>query len=245
MNRTIDLNCDVGEGISNESLVMPYISSCNIACGGHAGDELTITETIKLAQLHDVKIGAHPSFPDSANFGRKVMQMPSRALQQSIEAQINLVKQIAERLGVKLNHVKAHGALYNLAATDQELAQVLIDAMHNTMKNGYLYVPYKSLLHDMAIDNGINVKIEAFADRNYNANFTLVSRTELNAVIEDKHLVLEHLLRMVLDGKLKTIEGKNLDMHAETFCIHGDNSHAVEIVKYLVSELPKRGIEIS
>ncbi|MGB5364219.1 MAG: 5-oxoprolinase subunit PxpA [Aureibaculum sp.] len=244
MSYSVDINCDVGEGLGNESALMPFISSCSIACGGHAGDDLTINETIKLALKNNVNIGAHPSFPDRKNFGRKVMDLDEKYLQQSLEDQINLVDTHAKRLGATLYHVKAHGALYNQAARDPKTAQIILHAVKNTVKNTVLFVPYNSIIEKLALKNKIETKVEAFADRNYNENLTLVSRTNENAIITDRDLLLEHLLKMIIRKKVKTISGVEVDIFADTYCIHGDNPNAVEILKYVSKKFIEKGIKI-
>ena len=159
MEYYLEINCDVGEGIGNEAALMPYISSCNIACGAHAGNREIMSETIKLAMQYSVKIGAHPSFPDRANFGRKTMRMPLDELQSSIEDQIIQLGDILEKLGGELHHVKLHGALYNLAAVDHKIAQVIINAIKKTRDNIYLYVPYNSTNQKLALKNKFKIMI--------------------------------------------------------------------------------------
>ena len=242
---TIDINCDVGEGVGDEFAFMSMISSCSVACGGHAGNVASIKETIRLASLHHVHIGAHPSYPDRINFGRKVIDMPFDELQQSLEGQINKVQTELRKSVATMNHVKAHGALYNKAAVDVETAQCLINAVKNTTKDIWLYAPYDSILAEMAIKQGLKVRFEAFLDRNYNSDLTLVSRERSDAVITDVKKVLKHLLRMVTKHKVKAIEGGELVIQAKTFCIHGDNPNAIRILKYLSKKLPKYGIKIA
>lgn len=242
---TIDINCDVGEGVGNEMELMPMISSCSVACGGHAGDSDTIKETILLASLHQVHIGAHPSYPDKENFGRKAMHMPFDELQQSIEKQINAVHTELRKSVATMNHIKAHGALYNRAAVDAETAQCLINAVKNTTKDVWLYVPYGSVLAKMALEQGLRVRYEAFIDRNYNNDLTLVARDHPDAVITEAKKVVEHLLRMVTRHKVKTLEGEKVDIKAKTYCIHGDNPNAIRILHYLSKKLPSYGIKIA
>jgi UPF0271 protein len=244
LNKIIDINCDVGEGFENEADLMPYISSCSIACGAHAGDEETITKTINLALQYNVKIGAHPSFPDRANFGRKVLDIPINDLKQSLKAQIKLIKSSVEGLGGKLNHVKAHGALYNFSANDRETAEALIEVVKNTTNEVFLYVPYGSLIETLAKQNGLNTKVEAFADRNYNTNLTLVSRSEQNAVITDPELVAKHLMNIILDEHVISIDGVGVKMKAQTYCVHGDNPSAISILKKVSKILQENGIKI-
>lgn len=244
MVQSVDINCDVGEGINNEDELMPYISSCNIACGAHAGNDDIIIRTIQLALEHHVKIGAHPSFPDSKNFGREIMDISSLKLQQSLENQIRLIKYHTNELGAVLHHVKPHGALYNLAAKDSKTAQIIINAVKNTAKDVVLYVPYKSVIAKLAKKNEIKIKNEAFADRNYNSDLTLVSRKEKNAVLIDKHKVLDHLLKMMQEKKVISVDGVVVKMEADTYCFHGDNPKSIELLKFVTKELPKNSIKI-
>lgn len=244
MEYSVDINCDVGEGICDEMALMPYISSCNIACGAHAGDFEIINETIKLAIKYSVKVGAHPSFPDKKNFGRKVILMGPTELQSSIESQIIQVQAALEKLGGKLHHIKPHGALYNLAAVDDKVALVIIKAIKNTINSVFLYVPYNSTIQKLALKNNIKIKVEAFADRNYNSDLTLVSRKKDNALIIEENLVISHLLKMIMEQKLMTIDGVEVEINADTFCVHGDNPSAVKILKKITNIFPKKGIKI-
>jgi len=241
----VDINCDVGEGIGNERELMPYIASCSIACGAHAGDEKTIVDTIQLALQHRVKIGAHPSFPDRENFGRKEMCIDPADLQMSIENQILLVKHSTEQLGGELHHIKAHGALYNLTAVDKNMAQLFINAVKNTAVDVFLYVPYNSLIQELALKNNLKIKIEAFADRNYNTDLTLVSRKNENALITDKEIIIQHLLKMIEEQKLISTDGVEVEIKADTFCVHGDNQNAIIILKYIAEKLNENGIKIA
>jgi UPF0271 protein len=235
----VDINCDVGEGLNNEHLLMPYISSCNIACGGHCGDEHTIDKTIQIAIKHKVLIGAHPSFPDKENFGRKLMQISDENLKKSIQKQLDLFLNRLVFFNVKLHHIKPHGALYNAVAVDTHFAFLFIDAIKKYMKDSYLYVPYNSVIEKVAIENGINIRYEAFADRNYNEDLTLVSRTSKNAIITDEKEVFVHIKRIIETEKVKTISGKKVHIKAATFCVHGDTKNAIEIVKYLSEKIEK------
>jgi len=243
--KTIDINCDVGEGIENEALLMPYLSSCSIACTGHAGTIETIDQTIKIAKENNVKIGAHPSFPDKENFGRQYLEMSPEELQESLEFQINLLVERAAIQNVKLNHVKVHGALYNASAVDEEIANTIILAMQNTVGNILLYVPFNSAIEAIAIQNGISIKREAFIDRNYNEDLTLVSRNLSNAVITKPEKAFKHFYRIICEEKVNTILNRNVAIKADTFCIHGDNEKALYILKYISRELKKKGFEIA
>ena len=240
----IDINVDVGEGIGNESILMPIISSCNIACGGHAGDSESMRMIVKLATANNVKIGAHPSFPDKANFGRKQMDISCAALYTSIKGQIDNLMTILEQENTRLNHVKPHGALYNLAAVDDKAASVIIEVMKIFVLPVKLFVPFNSVIEKKAIENNIPMKYEAFADRNYNDDGTLVSRNEKNALIHDSEQMFDHVFRMISSQKVKTISGSEIEMLADTFCIHGDNPKAVDLIRDLSKRLQEKGIQI-
>jgi len=241
---TIDLNADLGEGAGNDVLLMPYLSSCNIACGVHAGDGEIIQKTIGLALQNNVKMGAHPSFPDRKNFGRLPMEMPEVELRKSIVDQVKRVSDIVGEMGGRLHHVKPHGALYNMAAVREDIAQIILSTLCE-FDSLILYAPFGSIISNLAKKEGIQVYYEVFADRNYNDDFTLVSRTHSRAILHDPSTIAAHVIRMIKDHSVKTISGNLLPIEANTICIHGDNPHAVEIVKVLHSKLKEAGIEVS
>ncbi len=241
----IDINSDVGEGVGNEALLLPLISSCNIACGAHAGDEHTMRRVVQLAKKHKVKIGAHPGFPDRANFGRKTMNIDQAALSKSIIAQINLLARIVQEENAVLRHIKAHGALYNSIAKNEQLALTFLKAILPYKESVYLYVPYGTLICTLAFDMGFQIKTEAFADRNYNLDLSLVSRALDNAIIHEPDMVLAHVLNMVKSGSVQTIENVQMPMKADTYCVHGDTASALEILMYLSQELPKHQVQIN
>ena len=241
---TIAINCDVGEGVSNEHLLMPYISSCNIACGGHYGDVKTMDNTIAIAIENNVLIGAHPSFPDKENFGRKILKMTPEALQKSIESQLLLFKSRLDLVGAKMNHIKPHGALYNLITVDVATAKIFLKAIDKYAKSVFLYVPYNSVIARLAIEKNIRVVYEVFADRNYNSDLSLVSRNQENALITDSVAVFKHVVHMYQHQEVIAISGEKKPIIAETFCVHGDQEKALSILIYLSEHLKKQGIAI-
>lgn len=243
-NKTIDINVDVGEGIGNETEIMPLIASCNIACGGHAGDLDTMQYVVKLAKEYRVKIGAHPSFPDKENFGRVEMDMSCAALFTSVKQQIQTLQDVLYTQHAMLHHIKPHGALYNLAAVNTKIANVIIEVMKSLVLPVKLYVPHKSVIANLAIKNNIAVTYEAFADRNYNDDLTLVSRQENNALITDVNVMFHHVYNMILKQKVKTVTNIEVDILAETFCIHGDNPDAIVLIESLKEKLEAKGIRI-
>ncbi|WP_394971717.1 5-oxoprolinase subunit PxpA [uncultured Croceitalea sp.] len=243
--KSIDINCDVGEGIGNESRLFPLISSCNIACGGHAGTKKTILEIALLAKKNNVKVGAHPSYPDKNNFGRVVLDMSKKELCESIKYQLKTFQQVISLKGVKIHHIKPHGALYNQIAIDIEVADTFLKAISQYKDKVFLYVPYNSVIEREAKKKGFKIIYEAFCDRNYNNDLTLVSRSKNKALITRPKAVLDHVLQMLKKQTVKTISGESRKIFADTFCIHGDSTNAIEILTYLSTELPKNGIRIS
>lgn len=243
-NISIDINADIGEGIGNEAELMPLLSSCNIACGGHAGDYESMKLCVELAKQNRVKIGAHPSFPDKENFGRKVVDMSCSALYQTIKNQIKALMNVTREQHAAMHHVKPHGALYNLAAKDKAIAEVVVEVMKSIHLPLKLYVPYGSVISEVAINEGIPITYEVFADRNYNDDLSLVSRTRENAVILDASKMTSHIQNMVLHKKVKTISGVEVPIKVETICVHGDNPEALKLVKKLRQNLMDSGIKI-
>lgn len=242
--RTIDLNCDVGEGIGNDALLMPYLSSCSIACGGHVGTAATIDATIELAVKSQVKIGAHPSFPDPLHFGRKLLDISKDALRRSIASQLELFSERLAVFQVKMHHVKAHGALYNLIAKDTEAAENYVHAIAPYITGSCLYVPYNSAIAEVATAHGIDIVYEAFADRNYNTDLSLVARTHKEAVLSTPAAVCAHVKHMIESSRVVTTTGGSVPIKAGTLCIHGDHEHSAEIVKELRHFLHKRAIRV-
>jgi len=233
----IDINCDLGEGLHNEHIIMPLISSCNISCGAHAGSIEIIDKVIDLAVKHKVKIGAHPSFPDRQNFGRKVLDISNSDLQKSLEDQLTIFKDRALLQNATIHHVKPHGALYNLIAVNREKASVVIAAIQHVFETVKLYVPYHSRIEEVAIQSGLEIVYEAFADRRYNEDLSLVSRTFSNALIEDKHEVLKQVQKIANKQLVTTVNFHEKKIKASTFCVHGDTKNAIELLQYLHKHL--------
>lgn len=240
---SIDINSDVGEGIGNEALLMPLISSCNIACGGHAGDEKTMREVLAFAKAYNVKIGAHPSYPDKENFGRFIMKISDNELKKSLVEQISKLKQLTEENGQHLHHVKPHGALYNRAAIDSRVATLIIEAIRSVDENLAIYAPYNSVIAKLAKPH-LTTIIEGFADRSYHQDYTLVSRTHAEGVLNNAQAVVAHVLPMIMKDNLISLEGHILPFKVDTLCVHGDTENAIDIVRALRSQLHSEGIQI-
>lgn len=240
----IDVNADIGEGIENEAQIVPFLSSCNIACGGHSGDVLTMKRVVNLAIKNNVKIGAHPSFPDKENFGRVDLKMSAADLYSSLREQIRELQNVLHTENGQLHHIKPHGALYNLAAKDENTAKVIIEVIKSIAMPLRLYAPFNSVIAELAKLENIPVTFEAFADRNYNEDLSLVSRANNKALLSNKVNILQHVVNMVKNEKVKTIDGVEVRIKASTFCVHGDSKNAIEILEYLNLELPKNQIQI-
>ncbi|GAA4320442.1 5-oxoprolinase subunit PxpA [Pontixanthobacter gangjinensis] len=243
MERTIHINCDLGEGGKYDEELMPLISACNIACGGHAGNLETMHRTVRLAMEHKVEIGAHPSYPDRKNFGRDSIEMSEEDLRLSIEGQVLSLKQIAESEGGELTHVKLHGALYNDAAKDEKIARSVIECLEDLDADFKLFVPLHSKISELAMGK-FDLVFEAFADRNYNTDYSLVSRAKENALITEKQRVFEHVFSIYNDKKIHTVSGPKIEAKADTFCLHSDTPSSIEIIKFLHKKLAEKGIGV-
>ena len=223
--------------------ILPFIGSCNIACGGHSGDRASMVETIRGALSHRVKIGVHPSFPDREHFGRRAMAMERAELMGSLREQLAAFDWALAHCGATLHHIKAHGALYNQMVTDGPLALTYLEALEDHRERAILYVPYGSVVARKAKDLGFGIWFEAFADRNYNSNLGLVPRGERDALIGEPKKVLDHVLPMIREGRVRTVGGGIRKLRADTLCVHGDNPRVSEILMYLSRELPNNQVQ--
>lgn len=228
--------------MGNDEAIMPYITSCNIACGMHGGDPITIAKTVECAIKHKVRIGAHPSFPDLAGFGRKMMDIPYRELKPIIAYQINNVKRITESNGDKLWYVKPHGALYNSLTKNENNQRAVIDAIQEIDENLYLMGLAHIPLADKAKESGLKYIHEAFADRSYTNDGTLVNRKDKNAVITDPTLAASQVVNIVVNKSVKSVDQKKLIIEAQSICIHGDNKYALPILKEIEHQFQQHRI---
>ncbi len=240
----IDINCDMGEGIGNEALLMPLISSANIACGFHAGDEDEMQRVVALCLQHGVAIGAHPSFPDRENFGRTAMHLPLDEIQQIIKEQLSVLNKIVTANVGKLHHVKPHGALYNLAAKDATLARAIVAAVKDFDSSLILYGLAGSVMIDEAIQSGLQTANEVFADRTYQPDGSLTPRSQPGAFIHDSNRALRQVLQMINEKSVSAINGEIVPIKADTICIHGDGLNAVEFATAIYNRLLAEGILI-
>lgn len=241
---SIDLNCDLGEGMTTDEQIIPLISSANIACGYHAGDERSIRQTIAMCLQHKVAIGAHPSWPDKENFGRTEMQLPPAELYNCITDQLKLINSIATQMGTRLQHVKPHGALYNQAAKDNVIAATIAQAVKDTDASLVLFALSGSILIHEAEQLGLQTVNEAFADRTYQDDGSLTPRTKANALITDEQEAIRQVLQLISTQTVTTVSGKTIPVKADTICLHGDGIHAVEFARLISHTLKLHGIGI-
>ena len=221
----------MGEGVGNDELIMPFISSANIACGYHAGDSTTIWQTAELAIKHKVAIGAHVSFFDKKNFGRSEMQLSGDEVYELVSQQLIILNEITTALDAKINHVKPHGALYNMAARDAALAQVIAKAIKDFDSSIILVGLSGSSSISEAKKLGLKTASEVFADRSYQDDGSLTPRSQPYALIEDVNKVVKQVLQIIKERTVTTLSGKTIPVIADTICIHGDGKQAVEFAK--------------
>lgn len=245
----IDLNCDLGESFGayqkgKDEQVLEFVTSANIACGFHAGDPGTMRKTVQLAMDKHVAIGAHPGFPDLVGFGRRLLDASAQEVYDMTVYQIGALYGFVKAEGGQLHHVKPHGALYNVAAKRLEIATAIARAVYDVFPELILYGLSGSRLIEAGRQVGLQTASEVFADRTYQTDGSLTDRREVNALIESDEAAMAHVIRMVEQGKVKTVQGEEVGICAETVCVHGDGAHALEFAKGLNETLRSRGIQL-
>ena len=245
----IDLNCDMGESfgaytMGNDVAILDYVNSANIACGFHAGDPATIHKTVKAALDKGVAVGAHPGLPDLQGFGRRTMAINAGEAYDMAIYQIGAVAAFAQAFGGRLSHVKAHGALYNMAAKERRLADAIAKAVRDFDARLILFALAGSAMIDAAEDIGLRAAGEVFADRTYQDDGSLTPRSQPNAMIEDEDASIAQVKRMVIDGIVRSVNGKDVRVRADTLCIHGDQPHALAFAKRIRNELARAGVDV-
>ena len=245
MKLSVDINADLGEGSGHDEELFELISSANIATGFHAGDSDSMHAAITTAKKHGVSVGAHPSFFDRENFGRKELKISTPEIFDAVAYQLGVFQAIASAVGVQPNHVKPHGALYNMAVRDQELADSIARAIESVDPQLILFAPDKSELARAGDAHGLQIAREIFADRNYLNDGWLVPRTRPDALLRDPNEAAQRVLRMLREGKVRSVEGRDVDVRGETICVHGDTPGAVEFARELRSRLEHEGVRIS
>jgi len=246
----ININCDLGESsrlhsTKNDPLLLKIVNSANIACGYHAGDKPTMEKTIEISKKNNVSIGAHPSFNDPENFGRKRLNLSSNEITKLIIDQIDILSDIANKTEMKVTHVKPHGALNNMACEDYELAKVISESIMKVNKELIFLVPTGSQMEKVGKKLGMKIAAEIFADRNYEDDGNLISRSKNNAMITDPEIAKKHVIKMVENQSLNCYSGKQIPCEIDSICVHGDGKSAVNTAKQIKEGLIKSGVTLN
>ena len=246
----ININCDLGEtskfcSTENDPLLLGIVNSANVACGYHAGDEPTMKKTVEISKKNGVSIGAHPSFHDPENFGRKRLNLPPKDITKLIINQINILAEIAEKNSMEVTHVKPHGALNNMACENYDLAKIISKAIIQVNKELIFLVPTGSQMEKAGKKLGMKIAAEIFADRNYEDDGNLVSRSKDNAMITDPEIAKKHVIRMVENQALNCYSGKQIPCEIDSICVHGDGESAVNTAKQIREGLIKSGVTLN
>jgi len=245
----ININCDLGEtskfcSTENDPLLLSIVNSANIACGYHAGDRPTMKKTVEVSKKNGVSIGAHPSFNDPDNFGRKRLKLPPLEIKKLIIDQINILNEIAETDSMKVTHVKPHGALNNMACEDFELANIIAKSIIEANKDLVFLVPTGSEMEKAGKKLNMKIAAEIFADRNYEDDGNLVSRSKPNALITDPEIAKKHVIKMVKSQSLNCFSGKQIPCNIDSICVHGDGKNAVDTANTIKSGLIESGVTL-
>ena len=243
----ININCDLGESsklhsTENDPLLLKIVNSANIACGYHAGDKPTMEKTIEISKKNNVSIGAHPSFNDPENFGRKRLNLSSMEIKKLVIDQIDILSEIANKAGMLVTHVKPHGALNNMACENYDLAKTISESIIQVDKELIFLVPTGSQMEKAGKKLGMKIAAEIFADRNYEDDGNLISRSKENAMITDPKIAKKHVIKMVENQALNCYSGKKIPCEIDSVCVHGDGDNAVSIAKEIKEGLIKSGI---
>jgi UPF0271 protein len=245
----ININCDLGEisklhSTENDPLLLKIVNSANIACGYHAGDKSTMKKTILISKKNNVSVGAHPSFDDKENFGRKRLKLSTNEVKKIIIDQINTLSEIADKTEMKVTHVKPHGALNNMACEDYELAKTISKSIYQVNKDLIFLVPTGSQMEKAGKEAGLKVAVEIFADRNYEDDGNLVSRSKNYAMIIDPNLAEKHVVKMIKNQTINCYSGKQIPCEIDAVCVHGDGIAAVKTAKQVKEGLIKAGVTL-
>jgi 5-oxoprolinase (ATP-hydrolysing) subunit A len=250
MMAEIDLNCDLGESfgvyrMGNDEAILDYVTSCNIACGFHAGDPATMRKTVKLALDKGVAIGAHPGFADLAGFGRRKIDISPQEVYDIVTYQIGALSAFVKAEGGRLVHVKPHGALYNMAAVNGIMAQAIAQAIYKFDPTFILYGLAGSQLIEAGTNIGLKTANEVFADRTYQSDGTLTPRSHHHCFVDNEEQAFNQVIKMVLEKRVTTVSAEDIAIEADTVCIHGDGPNALDFAKKLSVKLPEAGIKIA
>ncbi|TPG65404.1 LamB/YcsF family protein [Hymenobacter nivis] len=250
MTYSVDLNCDMGESfgawtLGQDAAVLPFVTSANIACGFHAGDPGVMRQTVRAALAHGVALGVHPGLPDLVGFGRRDMAISPEEAFDMVVYQLGALGAVARAEGGRLHHLKPHGALYNMAATNAALAQAIAEAVHRVQPELVLYGLAGSELTKAGEQLGLRTAHEVFADRTYQANGTLTPRRQPDAMVTDADTALAQVLRMVREGRVRSQQGPDVAIRADTVCLHGDGPHALAFAQRLHGALGEAGVRLA
>jgi UPF0271 protein len=245
MSSSIDLNADLGEGAGHDAELFELISSASIATGFHAGDADTMHVAVLEAKARGVAVGAHPSFFDRENFGRKELIVTPDEVFDAVAFQLGVFQAIAEAAGMRPNHIKPHGALYNMAVRDGKIAEAIARATKSLDAKLILFAPENSALARAGESHGLQIAHEVFADRNYLADGSLVPRSRADALLNNPEDAAVRVMGMLREGKVRSVEGDDVEVRVETICVHGDTPGAVEFARELRSRLESHGVRIS
>lgn len=250
MSLTLDLNCDMGESfgawtMGDDEGILPFVTSANIACGYHAGDPATMRKTVQAALKHGVSLGAHPGLPDLAGFGRRTMGVSPQDVYDMVVVQVGALAAVAASQGARLHHVKAHGALYNMAAADGDIAAAIARAVHDIDSTLILFALAGSAQVRAGEDAGLTVAQEVFGDRTYQSDGQLTPRSQPDAMITDAQQAVRQVVKMVKQGSVRSVDGRDVPVRADTLCLHGDQPGAVEFAKAIRQALDQEGIAVA
>lgn len=247
---TVDLNCDLGESFGNytcgmDEEVIPHITSANVACGFHASDPLVMAKTVELAKKYGVHVGAHPGYPDLQGFGRRNMDVSPQELKAMVQYQIGALKAFCDAKQVPICHVKPHGAMYNMAVKDEKLAHAICEGICEVDASLILLAPGSSQMCRVAKEMGLKTASEVFADRAYEEDGSLVPRRREGSMITDETEAIARVVRMVKEGKVQAITGKDIPVEADSVCVHGDGKKALMFVQKIREALEAEGILVT
>lgn len=245
----VDLNCDLGESFGNykcgmDEEVIPFISSANVACGFHASDPLVMMKTVALAKKNHAAVGAHPGYPDLVGFGRRNLAASPAEVKAMVQYQVGALQAIARAQGVQVCHVKPHGAMYNMAGKDEKLAEAICEAIYEVDPSLILLGLSGSEMLKAAERIGLRAAKEVFADRAYEEDGSLVARSKPGAMITDEDEAIQRVVRMIKEGKVTAISGKDIEVQADSICVHGDGEKALAFVEKIRKALVREGVQI-
>lgn len=245
----VDLNSDMGESfgaykLGGDEEIIKYVTTANVACGWHAGDPMVMDKTVRMAKEHGVMVGAHPGYPDLMGFGRRKMVLAPAEIKNYVKYQIGALSAFTQSYGMKLQHVAPHGSMGNQCQYDEEVSTAIVDAISEVDKDLIVYYCAGAVLGQIAESRGLRTASEIFADRAYMDDLSLVPRKMEGSMITDENIAIDRCVRMIKEGKVTSINGKELDIKGDTLCVHGDGPKALAFVQRIRERFAQEGIEI-